>query len=58
MAELTAAGFDAYFSGRSRLRALPVADAAHQEVLASEQWPEVIELPTGTGKTAVLDTAL
>ena len=29
-----------------------------EQVLAQEQWPEVIDLPTGAGKTAVLDTAI
>lgn len=28
------------------------------QVLARGEWPKVIDLPTGTGKTAVLDTAL
>lgn len=29
-----------------------------RQVLEDEQWPDVIALPTGTGKTAVLDTAV
>ena len=58
MAELTAAGFDAYFRAVHDCEPYPWQTRLTQEVLASEQWPEVIELPTGTGKTAVLDTAL
>ena len=58
MAELTAAGFDAYFRAVHDCEPYPWQTRLTDEVLASEQWPEVIELPTGTGKTAVLDTAL
>lgn len=29
-----------------------------EQVLSEGQWPAVIDLPTGTGKTAVLDTAV
>ena len=29
-----------------------------EQVLASGAWPEVVDLPTGSGKTAVLDTAI
>ena len=29
-----------------------------EQVLESSSWPEVIDLPTGSGKTAVLDTAV
>ena len=58
MAEFDAARFDAYFRAVHACEPYPWQTRLTQEVLASEQWPEVIELPTGTGKTAVLDTAL
>ena len=58
MAELDGAGFEAYFRAVHDWKPYPWQTRLTQEVLASEQWPEVIELPTGTGKTAVLDTAL
>ncbi len=58
MAELTVDGFDAYFRAVHDCEPYPWQMRLTQEVLASERWPEVIELPTGAGKTAVLDTAL
>ena len=58
MAELTVAGFDAYFRAVHDCEPYPWQMRLTQEVLASGRWPEVIELPTGAGKTAVLDTAL
>ena len=58
MAEFSAGGFEAYFRAVHDCEPYPWQTRLTQEVLASGQWPEVIELPTGTGKTAVLDTAL
>ena len=58
MAEFNAGGFDEYFRAVHDYEPYPWQTRLTQDVLASEQWPEVIEMPTGTGKTAVLDTAI
>ena len=58
MAELIAARFKEYFRAVHCYEPYPWQTRLTEEVLASEQWPEVIEMPTGTGKTAVLDTAM
>ena len=58
MSDLTSAHFDDYFKAVHGYEPYPWQSRLTQQVLAEEKWPEVIELPTGTGKTAVLDTAL
>lgn len=58
MIDLTAAEFDTYFQAVHGYGPYPWQSRLTQQVLAEGKWPEVIELPTGTGKTAVLDTAL
>ena len=58
MSDLTSAHFDAYFQAVHGHEPYSWQSRLTQRVLADEEWPEVIELPTGTGKTAVLDTAL
>ena len=58
MSDLTSADFDVYFKAVHGYEPYPWQSRLTRQVLAEEKWPEVIELPTGTGKTAVLDTAL
>ena len=56
--ELTATDFHAFFRDVHGHDPFPWQQRLTEEVLASGNWPGVIDLPTGTGKTAVLDTAV
>ena len=58
MNELTVNDFQEYFSQVHGHEAYPWQTRLTQHVLSEGIWPKVIDLPTGTGKTAVLDTAL
>ena len=58
MSDLTSADFDVYFKEVHGHEPYPWQSRLTRQVLAEEEWPDVIDLPTGTGKTAVLDTAL
>ena len=58
MNDLDAAGFDAYFRAVHDVEPYPWQSRLTRQVLTNERWPDVIDLPTGTGKTAVLDTAI
>lgn len=58
MAELTADDFGAFFTDVHGQVPFPWQERLTRQVLAEGKWPEVIDLPTGTGKTAVLDTAV
>ena len=58
MSELTAKEFPAYFRGVHGHDPFPWQHRLTAQVLEQGQWPDVIDLPTGTGKTAVLDTAV
>ena len=55
---LTAKDFSAFFHEAHGYSPFPWQQRLTEQVLADEKWPEVIDLPTGTGKTAVLDTAV
>lgn len=58
MSELTATDFDAYFRAVHGHKPYPWQSRLTWQVLEEGRWPDVIDLPTGTGKTAVLDTAV
>lgn len=56
--ELTAADYPAYFHGVHGHEPFPWQVRLTEEVLETGKWPKVIDLPTGSGKTAALDTAV
>ena len=56
--ELTANDFSAFFRDVHGYKPFPWQRRLTTQVLERETWPKVIDLPTGTGKTAVLDTAV
>ena len=58
MAELTASDFPTYFRAVHGVEPYPWQSRLTTQVLEGGGWPDVIDLPTGVGKTAVLDTAV
>ncbi len=56
--ELTADDFAAFFRDVHGHEPFPWQQRLTAQVLGSKAWPKVIDLPTGTGKTAALDTAI
>lgn len=56
--ELAPGDFDTYFEAVHGHEPYPWQSRLTSEVLESGRWPSVVDLPTGTGKTAVLDTAV
>lgn len=58
MTELSADDFSSYFEEVHGYDPFPWQRRLTDQVLLDGRWPEVIDLPTGTGKTAVLDTAV
>lgn len=58
MRRLTAFDFVDYFVAVHDVEPYPWQRRLTSQVLDNGRWPDVIDLPTGTGKTAVLDTAL
>lgn len=58
MRRLTASDFVDYFVTVHDVEPYPWQRRLTSQVLDNGRWPDVIDLPTGTGKTAVLDTAL
>ena len=55
---LTPDDFSAFFRDIHDHEPFPWQQRLTAQVLSREAWPKVIDLPTGTGKTAVLDTAV
>ena len=55
---LTPGDFVAFFKDVHGHEPFPWQRRLTVRVLCREEWPKVIDLPTGTGKTAVLDTAV
>ena len=58
MNDLTAADFTQFFQDIHGYPPFPWQRRLTEQVLETGKWPEVIDLPTGSGKTAVLDTAI
>lgn len=56
--ELTSRDFASFFEDVHGYKPFPWQQRLTAHVLDRKAWPKVIDLPTGTGKTAVLDTAL
>ncbi len=56
--ELTSDDFAAFFRDIHGDEPFPWQQRLTAQVLDRRAWPKVIDLPTGTGKTAVLDTAV
>lgn len=55
---LNASGFSAYFRACHNRDPFPWQQRLVEQVLAEGSWPEILDLPTGSGKTCVLDVAL
>lgn len=58
MFDLSGSEFAQYFRDVHRYEPFAWQERLTAEVLETGKWPKVIDLPTGTGKTAVLDTAI
>ena len=58
MSSLTIADYPAYFRSVHGFEPFPWQVRLTETVFDTGRWPEVIDLPTGSGKTAVIDTAL
>ena len=58
MSDLAVADFETYFKAIHDHVPYPWQSRLTRQVLEGDGWPDVIDLPTGVGKTAVLDTAI
>ncbi|MDE0268053.1 MAG: CRISPR-associated endonuclease Cas3'' [Acidimicrobiaceae bacterium] len=58
MSELQFNDFTEYFQAVHGYEPYPWQSRLTRQVLERGHWPDVIDLPTGTGKTAVIDTAI
>ena len=50
--------FDAFFEAIHEVSPFPWQSRLAQELCTTNVWPEVLDLPTGSGKTACIDVAL
>ena len=55
---MTEVDFSAYFRDVHGYEPFPWQIRLTRQVIDEGEWPEVIDLPTGVGKTAALDTAI
>lgn len=59
MSELTLNDFDAYFAALNKgTEPFPWQRRLLEQVAAKGRWPGLLDLPTGTGKTAAIDIAV
>lgn len=58
MTPIAASDFPAFFEEVYGYRPYPWQARLANEVVETGTWPDLLDLPTGTGKTAVLDVAL
>lgn len=58
MSDLNAADFSTYFQDVHGYEPFPWQIRLTEQVISTGEWPKVIDLPTGSGKTSVLDTAV
>ncbi|MDQ3222966.1 MAG: type I-U CRISPR-associated helicase/endonuclease Cas3, partial [Gemmatimonadota bacterium] len=58
MADLAARDFEAYFKAVHGSAPFPWQSRLLREVVATGAWPATLDIPTGCGKTSVLDIAL
>jgi CRISPR-associated endonuclease/helicase Cas3 len=58
MADLTASDFPAYFEAVHGHRPFPWQTRLLEQVTKEGRWPSLLDLPTGTGKTATVDVAV
>ena len=56
--ELGPADFAAFFSAIHGYKPFPWQQALVDQLADSDTWPDVLDLPTGSGKTAALDVAV
>ena len=56
--ELTADNFDAFFHEVHGVQPFPWQTRLARKLAQENTWPEVLDLPTGSGKTAALDIAV
>lgn len=58
MTELTVRDFGAYFAAVHGHTPFPWQERLLREVAGDGRWPDLLDLPTGSGKTAAIDIAL